>query len=266
MGSATRRAAGIVLQLMRASVGAQAQYRFDFLLQLVMSVFWVAWNTAPVWIVFEIRPTVAGWNRDQAMLVMSTFLMLRALIEGVVSPNLNQIVWQIRQGTFDFVLLKPVDAQLLVSASRIIPSKLVDLLAGMALAVISVARLNPTPSLSAIAFGGLMLVFAATMVYATWLLISCTAFWLVKVDNLAFLFSSVFDAARWPITMFSGWIRFVLTFVVPVALMTSYPALALLGALDLAHALASATIAVALLIASRLVFKTALRHYSSASS
>lgn len=257
---------GIALHLVRTSIGAQAQYRLDFILQLVMSAFWVSWNVAPVWIIFEIRPDIAGWNRDQAMLVMSSFLILRSLIEGIVSPNLNQVVWQIRQGTFDFVLLKPVDTQLLVSISKVVPAKLIDLATGFALTIYSIAQLSPRPSVGALLAAALMLVGGAVTIYAIWLLISCTAFWFVKVDNLAFLFSSVFDAARWPIAMFRGWVRVLLTYVIPVAIMTSYPALALLGQLDLRGALVAWGTGLVLLVISRLVWRVAIRHYSSASS
>jgi ABC-2 type transport system permease protein len=261
-----RRHLAIALHLMRTSIGAQAQYRFDFILQLIMAAFWVSWNVAPVWIIFAIRPNVAGWTRDEAMIVMSCFLMLRALIEGLVSPNLNQVVWQIRQGTFDFVLLKPVDAQLLVSISKVVPSKLIDFSTGVALAIYAVSRLEPAPSAPAIFTAVLMLLGGAVTIYAIWLLISCTAFWFVKVDNMAFLFSSIFDAARWPIGMFRGWVRVVLTFVIPVAVMTSYPALAVLGQLELAHAAIAWATGLILLVISRLVWSYAIRHYSSASS
>lgn len=264
--SALQRHVAIALHMVRTSIGAQAQYRFDFILQLVMAIFWVSWNVAPVWIIFSIRPEVAGWNRDQAMIVMSCFLMLRALIEGVVSPNLNQVVWQIRQGTFDFVLLKPVDAQLMVSISKVVPSKLVDFSAGAALAIYALSKLDPAPSIGAIGAAILMLAGGALTIYSIWLLISCIAFWFVKVDNLAFLFSSVFDAARWPIGMFRGWIRVVLTFVIPVAVMTSYPALAVLGQLELVHALIAWATGLVLLVLSRVVWRVAVRHYSSASS
>ena len=67
------------------------------------------------------------------------------------------------------------------------------------------------------------------------------AFWVVKVDNLTYLFGSLFDAGRWPIDVFRGIfrgaLRFVFTFVFPLALMTTYPALALLGKLDAGTAL-----------------------------
>lgn len=252
--------------MIRTSIGAQAQYRLDFILQLVMAIFWVGWNVAPVWVIFQIRPNVAGWNRDQAMVVMSCFLMLRALIEGIVSPNLNQVVWQIRGGTFDFVLLKPVDTQLMVSLSKVVPAKVIDFSAGAALAVYALNRIDPAPSPQQLFAAVLMLIGGGITIYAIWLLISCTAFWFVKVDNLAFLFSSVFDAARWPIGMFRGWVRVVLTFVIPVAVMTSYPALAVFGQLDFSLAAIAWATGLTLLIISRQVWRIALRHYSSASS
>lgn len=261
-----RRYLPIIAQLFRASVSAQAQYRFDFLLQLGMAFFWVAWNVAPVWLVFEIRPTVSGWQRPQAMLVMSTFLMLRALIEGLVSPNLTALVTHIRTGTFDFVLLKPMDAQVLVSFSKTVPAKAVDLLAGFLLSVWSINQLDPAPSAPQLVAGLVMLVSGAMTIYGIWLLISCTAFWFVKVDNLTYLFSSIFDAARWPIGVFRGWVRVALTFVVPVAVMTSYPALAVLGLLDVEPAIIAWLTALALVGASRVVWRIALGRYSSASS
>src|SRR5689334_24502825 len=47
--------------------------------------------------------------------------------------------------------------------------------------------------------------------------------------SLSYLFGSLFDAARWPITVFRGALRIVFTFVFPIALLTTYPAMALLG-------------------------------------
>jgi ABC-2 type transport system permease protein len=86
------------------------------------------------------------------------------------------------------------------------------------------------------------------------------------VDNLAFLFSSIFDTARWPVTVFRGAWRALFTFVVPVALMTTYPALALLGRLDLKTAALAVGGAVAFSLFSRAVWVRSIGHYTSASS
>ena len=89
---------------------------------------------------------------------------------------------------------------------------------------------------------------------------------MVKVDNLTYLFGSIFDAARWPSTVFRGALRLVFTFVVPLALMTTYPAEALLGRLDALTMLTSIAGSLAFAVVARSVWLFSLRHYSSASS
>ena len=89
---------------------------------------------------------------------------------------------------------------------------------------------------------------------------------MVKVDNLSFLFLSIFDAARWPADVFRGVLRFVFTVVVPLALMTTYPARALLGTLAPAHGALVLLGALAFSAVARFVWLRSIGHYTSASS
>ncbi|HEY2748129.1 MAG TPA: ABC-2 family transporter protein, partial [Polyangia bacterium] len=73
-------------------------------------------------------------------------------------------------------------------------------------------------------------------------------------------------AARWPSSVFHGVWRILFTFVVPLALMTTYPALALLGRLDSLTALRAFGGAILFVLAARLVWRRAIGHYRSASS
>jgi ABC-2 type transport system permease protein len=91
-------------------------------------------------------------------------------------------------------------------------------------------------------------------------------FYVVRVDNLTYLFTAVFDAARWPATVFRGALRFVFTAVIPLALMTTYPAEAMLDRLApraLAFAIAGAVV---FAMVSRAVWTRAIGRYTSASS
>jgi ABC-2 type transport system permease protein len=92
------------------------------------------------------------------------------------------------------------------------------------------------------------------------------AFLVVKVDNLSFLFLSIFDAARWPISVFTGAWRVIFTVVIPLALMTTFPAEALLGRLPPATLALSAAGTVAFAALTRAVWMRAIARYTSASS
>jgi ABC-2 type transport system permease protein len=97
-------------------------------------------------------------------------------------------------------------------------------------------------------------------------LVVSTAFWFVRVDNLSYLLTNTLDVGRWPLTFYEGGLRFFLTFVVPIGLMTTWPAMALRGLLSPGEVAMGLAVALGFSLAGRLAWTTALRRYSSASS
>jgi len=147
-----------------------------------------------------------------------------------------------------------------------VPWRIVDVLGGVALMIYAFHMLGRWPALLDVAAGAGLLIAAIMTMYALWILIVCAAFWVVRLDNLAFLLGAIFDAARWPVQVFRGAWRIIFTFVIPLALMTTYPAMAILGRLDGETALACLGGAVLLLVIARLAWRRALANYTSASS
>lgn len=250
----------------RISAASAMAYRANFLIEGVMSMAWLAITLLPLIVVFGARDTVAGWDRPSALIVMAYFMAVRAVLEGTISPSLVDLVERIRTGSFDYVLLKPVDAQAMVSASRYEPWKVFDLLGAIAVAVYAFAARGAPPSPLDAVFGLALFGAGVLATYALWILCAAASFWVVRLDNLMFLLGAIFDTARWPVQVFPGAWRFIFTFIIPIAIMTTYPAKALLGTLDARTALATLGGCAALLIVSRIVWRTAIRSYTSASS
>jgi ABC-2 type transport system permease protein len=261
-----RRYAGLLRVQLAVSALTAMQYRADFIVRGLIALLWMAVTLAPILIVFGARQRVAGWTFPESLIVVGWFTLLHAVLEGAVSPSLTAVVEHVRNGTLDFVLLKPADAQFLVSTAKIEPWHVVDVAGALAIFVYAFAKLGRWPTLPAVGAGLAFLALAVVILYSIWILVVSAAFWVVKVDNLSYLFGSLFDAARWPITVFRGALRVVFTFVFPIALLTTYPALALLGRLDgktAAGALAGGLVFAAL---ARRVWRLALGFYTSASS
>ncbi|HYG69800.1 MAG TPA: ABC-2 family transporter protein, partial [Anaeromyxobacteraceae bacterium] len=200
------------------------------------------------------------------LVVVGWFTVVKGILEGAVNPSLTSVVEHIRKGTLDFVLLKPADAQFLVSTARFKPWRAVDVFAGLAVFAYAFHRMGRVPSAGAVLGSVLLLVCAILVLYSLWILVISAAFYVVKIDNLSYLFLSIFDAARWPVSVFRGLLRFVFTFVIPLALMTTYPALALLDRLSLVNALEALVGALAFAVAARFVWLRSIAKYTSASS
>jgi ABC-2 type transport system permease protein len=251
---------------LRISVASAMAYRANFLFEGVMSAVFIAITLVPYIVLFNARASVHGWTAPAALIVMAYFIAVRAVLDGVISPSLVDLVEKIRTGSFDYVLLKPVDAQAMVSASRYEPWRLFDLLGALAIAVYAFVQLGGPPSPLALVLGVALFATGVLAAYALWILCAAAAFWVVRLDNLMYLLGSIFDTARWPVAVFPRLWRTVFTFVIPVAVMTTYPAMALLGMLHGLAVLATAGASLALLVISRVLWRVAIRNYTSASS
>jgi ABC-2 type transport system permease protein len=256
----------LAIQL-RASATVAMQYRLDFLVQGGLALFWAGWGLVPLLVVFGNRDGVAGWSFEEALVVIGWFMVMKGVLEGAVNPSLASVVEHIRKGTLDFVLLKPADAQFLVSTQKFAPWRVIDAIGGVVVFGVAFHRLGRWPSPAHVLAAALLFVCAALILYSLWILVVSAAFFVVKVDNLSYLFVSIFDAARWPADVFRGVLRVIFTFVVPLAIMTTFPARALLGkdfgVLDAAAALGGAA---AFAIFARVVWLRSIGRYTSASS
>ena len=250
----------------RSSVLLGLQYRADFILDGVVSLFWTLTALVPLFTVFHLRQTVAGWTFEEALLVTGWFTLLEAILEGAINPSLTAVVDHIRKGTLDFVLLKPADAQFLVSTARFEPWRSTNVVTALVLWTLAFVRMGRPPSLPGSVAAVLLLVTATALLYSLWILTVSAAFYVVKIDNLTNLFNSIFDAARWPVQVFRGLMRWVFTFIIPLALMTTYPAQAMLGRLPLTALAWSVVGAAAFGWLSRRVWLSSIAHYTSASS
>jgi ABC-2 type transport system permease protein len=208
---------------------------------------------------------LGGWSYREALVVVGLYTLIQGFIGAFLSPNLNSIGEGVRTGTMDFTLLKPIDAQFLVSTRNVNIFRITDILVGIGLIVWAAARL-PDAAVGGMVAGGILVLASLVMVYAVWLMLTTTAFWFVKVANLTDLFSSLFRAGQMPISAFPGWVRMIFTFIIPIAFITTVPAEAIVGRATPGGALAALLVALLLVGASRWFWRFALRDYTSASS
>jgi len=111
-----------------------------------------------------------------------------------------------------------------------------------------------------------MLLAGAAIIYSFWLILATLSFWFVRVENILEIFQSMYEAGRWPVSLYPGWLRFALTFIVPVAFATTVPAEALTGRLSGETLLGAVLLAIVLLMVSRVIWRIGLRQYSGASA
>jgi len=250
----------------RVGVMGETAYPANFLAHLVDSALELGTALAGLALIFAHTSTLGGWRPDELVALVGVYFLAGGVIGLVIQPGMEQLTESVRDGTLDFTLAKPEDAQILISIWRVEIWKLVDVGLGLAVIGIGLARLGQRVGFSeALAFVA-ALVAGGVIVYSFWLILATTAFWLVRVENILVVFQSVYEAGRWPVSIYPAWLRFALTFLVPVAFAITVPAQALAGRLTWPALLGAAGFAAVLFLAARLFWRIGIRHYSSASS
>ena len=110
------------------------------------------------------------------------------------------------------------------------------------------------------------LLCGTAIVYSYWLMLATCTFWFVKIENILVIFQSMYEAGRWPIGIYPGWLQVLLTALVPVAFAVTVPAEALVGRLNTGMMIGAGVLAIVLLIVSRWFWLVGLRSYSGASA
>jgi len=250
----------------RVGVMGELAYRVNFVVRLFQSLLELGTALAGLAIVFSYTDNLGGWRPDEIVALVGVYFLVGGVIGLFIQPSMEAFIESIREGTLDFTLTKPEDGQLLISIQDVEIWELIDILLGLGVLTVALVRLGERIGAGQAAAFAVMLLAGGAIVYSFWLILASLSFWFVRVENILVIFQSMYEAGRWPISLYPGWLRFGLTFLVPVAFATTVPAEALTGRLDTPTLFGALALAAALLVASRLFWRIGVRHYSGASA
>jgi len=240
------------------------EYRGNFLLSLLSSAGMFAGSVLTLAIMFHHTPHLGGWTFPQALAVMGIFMILNGVSLSVFSPNLNRIVEHVQMGTLDFVLLKPVDAQFWLSLRYLTIHGFPEILLG--LGVVGYVYLTLRPGLWPTLAGLALFVAALMLLYSLWFMLASLSIWFVKIYNITAVLHTLLEAGRFPVHAYPLFWRFVFTFLIPVAFITTLPAAMWVEGPSFSMVLTGFSIAAVAFATSRRFWFFARKFYTSASS
>lgn len=241
-------------------------YRANFWIQTFESLMGIGTALALVAIVYNQTEELGGWRQSELVALVGVYFLVLGAINLVIAPSLQRFMEDVRQGTLDFTLTKPEDAQLLVSISSFRIWKLLDVIIGMGVLAAALFSLSSHFGIVQALSFGLALLAGGAIVYSFWLMLATLSFWFIRIENILMIFWSMYTAGRWPVGIYPQWLRWTLTLVVPVAFAVTVPAEAISGRLAPGTLLGALALAIALLALSRWFWNVGIRHYSGASA
>ena len=212
--------------------------------------------------------TIHGWDFPATLALLGVYLIVASLRGLFIGPSLEAWpAWTARCGPA--VSITPSCARSTLSswpASRVWHLyAFIDLALGVAVLILAVVRIGQAVPVSHWLSFLVALLAAVATLYALLLVFAALVFWFPGV-LFTWIFDSIFQMARYPVGLYPAWLRVVLTWIIPVGIITTLPAQALTLGLPLPLQLGGLALSVALVTGASLLFRVALRRYASASS
>ena len=261
-----RKYLNVYKKFLHTSLASELEYKTNILIDLITAILSLVGSIFLLSIFFQNDKSIGGWEFEQALIIQGIYTILNGITNTWFNPNLTEIVKHIREGTLDFVLLKPIDSQFFISLKKLNPSGFLEIMLGFFLLFFCIRINQINLNLSFLTLSLITISCSICILYSLWFFISTTTIWFVKTWNAIEVLRSFLYIGRFPINSFSFSLRVFFSIFIPIAFITTIPSEVFLGISVFWKILLEIIVAIVFLLTSRKFWLFALKFYTSASS
>lgn len=205
------------------------EYRADFILGLIGFVFVQAIGVIFIGLIFNTIPSLKGWSFYEILFIYG-FAQIPRGIDHVFTDQLWIFSWKtIVEGEFDRYLVRPLNPLFQVIVEKFQPDGFGEIIIGTILLITAWSKIGLEVTFGRIV-ALIFVILCATVIYtAIKLAVTSIAFWVKFAQSYLFMVYQLSTFVKYPVTIYPGWIRGILTFIVPFAFTGYFPAAYILG-------------------------------------
>ncbi|GAA3842426.1 ABC-2 family transporter protein [Saccharothrix violaceirubra] len=259
------------LRLVGARLRGQLAYRRSFLIQCLGQAVGQFAELVLILVMFTRVDALGGFAVTEVLLVYS-FAGLSFALADLFVGQIDELPNHVRTGSFDTLLLRPLGTlgQIVVSEFQI--RRVGRILSALGMLVFALWHNDIAWSPATVALITVTPAAGAVIFASVWVAAGSVCFWLVEGRELSATVTYGNNAfTSYPVSAYSGWIRWFLGYVAGGAFVAYYPALALLDRADPLGGPAflgwiSPLVALVAASLAGLVWRFAVRHYRGTGS
>lgn len=256
----------LISAFLKVNLQQALAYRTDTLLSIVLNLIWLGWELVSLQIIFNNTSDLSGWGMGELIALLGVWRLTNMMMASLIWPNTERFNASVRDGSFDYSLLQPVNSQFLVSFSRIVVWRVWELLLAAVLVTVGISMSHSLVTPLSILSFLVLTITGGLVLYSLWIVLIACTFWFVKFDNNVTLLQALMEAGRYPATIYPAWLRVIVTFIIPIAVATTVPLQALRGDLSLGQVALFVGVSAASLFISSQIWRAGVKRYSGASS
>jgi ABC-2 type transport system permease protein len=252
--------------LIKLNFSVITAYRVGFYSLLIDAASWAIFQY--IWIILMTTKvkSVYGWTRNELIILVAAYSFFWGIFHFVFARNFNHIPVIIEYGDLDTILVKPIDSQFLLSLKTINFAGLFRTILGLIILIYMLNVTHITLTIVNIASFLALGVFGMLLIYSFWFITATFLIWNPQLSNLINLLYNLTGITRLPPQVVYETKNYLLFFLIPLTIVISTPTKALLHKVLLGDVIVLLFASVTIFMISRIFWRFALRHYTSASS
>lgn len=248
------------------SLMSQLEYRANFLAGMLVETSWMLIKLLYVAVIYRAGINIGMLTPDHILLFVGTYILMTGFYM-LFYQNFTSISDLVREGTLDMHLVKPVSLQFLITLRHFdFAFLLPDFIAGIVIIVLGWSRAGLSCDVLSIAGFIFYLICANFLTYSLFLIPNLLCFWTIATRGISDITSALWDFNNMPQTIYGKWMQRIGTFLIPIFIITNFPGLFVMGELSTSMMLWGMLAPILFFLIGRLIWKKALKVYSSASS
>ncbi|MCL2109068.1 MAG: ABC-2 family transporter protein, partial [Oscillospiraceae bacterium] len=247
------------------SIMEQLEYKANFFIGIAVECTWLVTKLLYVFITQTTGALVGGHTPDEIMLYVGVFMILTALQMSLFAWNFFFFSWGVNRGDLDLIMVKPVSLMFMSTTRFVnISVPIPNIIGGSVLIAVAWGRLGLQASaLNILLFLHFMLA-GLVVSYSLFFIPHLSAFWTLKTNGITELSNGLWDFNNMPMQIYNKWWQRLGVFVIPVFVITNFPVMALFDNLTSIYLLWGLIVPILAFVLIRVLWKIAIRKYSSA--
>lgn len=256
----------LYLYFLRFSFSKAMEFRLDFSFRIVMDIIYYAVNILFFKVIYLHTPMLAGWNEEQTMIFVATYLVIDAIGMTVISTNMWWLPFYINRGDLDFYLIRPVNPLFFLSLREFSANSFLNLLIAAGFLIYTLMNYSVSFGPADLLLFFILILNGVFLMYLLQMIMIIPVFWTHSGRGFMDLFFSMSLAMERPDRIFKGWLRVLFTYLIPFALIASFPAKIFLEGARASTLLHLGAVTLIFWMIMTTFWKKGLKNYSSASS
>lgn len=238
------------------------EYRKDFLIGVIPLILGRALGIVFITLIFNSVVSINGWKREEILFIYG-FYLISSGVHMFIFQGLKNLKGYFFSGYFETLMLRPQGILLSIVLSAFNEYALGEILMGWIVAIYSLNSLNIKITLLKIVF---ILIFSTigSLILGSFTILGCTfLFYSDGTFSPLTMFTSLEQFAKYPVNIYGGKMKFILTYVLPLGFVSFYPASYILrGEISILWTVScEILISFTMLFLSKTFFEKSLRRY-----